>query len=88
MDSPGRSGAKFFISFDKRFVIKSITGEEVALLHQILQAYHAVSTSIFTCAMHPPVKAYSEETPITFWYSNTTAPTLIYMYTHLYVSSW
>ena len=43
MDSPGRSGAKFFISFDKGFVIKSITGEEVALLHQILQPYHAVS---------------------------------------------
>ena len=43
MDSPGRSGAKFFISFDKKLVIKSITGEEVALLHQILQPYHAVS---------------------------------------------
>ncbi len=42
-DSPGRSGAKFFISFDRKLVIKSITTEEVALLHLILQAYHAVS---------------------------------------------
>ena len=48
MDSPGRSGAKFFVSFDKKFVIKSITGEEVALLHQILQPYHAVSIIIIT----------------------------------------
>ena len=42
-DSPGRSGAKFFISHDKKLVIKSITTEEVALLHLMLQAYHAVS---------------------------------------------
>ncbi|XP_064402336.1 phosphatidylinositol 5-phosphate 4-kinase type-2 beta-like [Halichondria panicea] len=40
-DSPGRSGAKFFITHDKKLVIKSITTEEVALLHLILQAYHA-----------------------------------------------
>ena len=55
MDSPGRSGAKFFISFDKKFVIKSITGEEVALLHQILQPYHAVSiiiTNIIYIVIH------------------------------------
>ena len=43
-DSPGRSGAKFFVSHDKKLVIKSITTEEVALLHLILQAYHAVNT--------------------------------------------
>lgn len=41
--SPGRSGAKFFLSHDKKLVMKSITSEEVALLHLILQAYHAVS---------------------------------------------
>ena len=46
MDSPGRSGAKFFVSYDKKLVIKNITGEEVALLHQILQSYHAVSIII------------------------------------------
>ena len=50
MDSPGRSGAKFFISFDKKLVIKSIAGEEVALLHQILQPYHAVSACL--CNVH------------------------------------
>lgn len=41
MDNPGRSGAKFFVSYDRRLVVKSITSEEVALLHQILQPYHA-----------------------------------------------
>lgn len=43
MDSPGRSGSKFFLSYDKKVVVKSITSEEVALLHQILQPYHEVS---------------------------------------------
>ena len=43
MDSPGRSGATFFSSGDKKLVIKSLNSEEVALLHQILQPYHAVS---------------------------------------------
>ena len=43
MDSPGHSGAKFFVSSDKKLVIKSLGSEEVALLHQILQPYHAVS---------------------------------------------
>ena len=43
MENPGRSGAKFFVSFDRKLLIKSITSEEVALLHQILQPYHAVS---------------------------------------------
>jgi 1-phosphatidylinositol-5-phosphate 4-kinase len=42
MDSPGRSGSKFFLSYDKKVVVKSITSEEVALLHQILQPYHEV----------------------------------------------
>ena len=43
IDSPGRSGARFFNSYDRRVVMKSITSEEVALVHQILQPYHAVS---------------------------------------------
>jgi 1-phosphatidylinositol-5-phosphate 4-kinase len=42
MDSPGRSGSAFFLSFDKKLVIKSLSSEEVALLHQLLQQYHAV----------------------------------------------
>ena len=41
--SPGHSGAKFFVSSDKRLIIKSLSSEEVALLHQILQQYYAVS---------------------------------------------
>nr|WEL12744.1 1-phosphatidylinositol-5-phosphate 4-kinase [Halisarca dujardinii] len=41
MDSPGRSGAKFYSSYDKRFIIKNLSSEEVSLMLQILQAYHA-----------------------------------------------
>ena len=44
MENPGRSGAKLFVSYDRKLVIKSITSEEVALVHQILQPYHAVRT--------------------------------------------
>jgi 1-phosphatidylinositol-5-phosphate 4-kinase len=40
MSSSGRSNAKFYISHDKRFIIKLITSEEVALMHQLLQQYH------------------------------------------------
>lgn len=40
-DSPGRSGAKFFTSYDKKLVIKSLSSEEVALLHHMLREYHA-----------------------------------------------
>ena len=47
IDSPGRSGSKFFLSYDKKVVLKSISSEEVALLHQILQPYHEV-----WCQMH------------------------------------
>lgn len=42
MENPGRSGAKLFVSYDRKLMIKSITSEEVALVHQILQPYHAV----------------------------------------------
>ncbi|XP_062517920.1 phosphatidylinositol 5-phosphate 4-kinase type-2 alpha-like [Corticium candelabrum] len=38
--SSGHSGAKFYVSHDKRFIIKLISSEEVALMHQILQQYH------------------------------------------------
>lgn len=41
MDSPGRSGARFYSSYDKRFIIKNLSREEVSLMLQILQAYHA-----------------------------------------------
>jgi 1-phosphatidylinositol-5-phosphate 4-kinase len=39
-DSPGRSGARFLSSYDRRFVIKTITSEEVAEMHRILKDYH------------------------------------------------
>jgi len=39
-DSSGRSGSKFMFSWDKKFVIKSISSEEVAEMHRILEEYH------------------------------------------------
>lgn len=39
-DSPGRSGARFIMSYDKQFVIKTIMSEEVAEMHRILKEYH------------------------------------------------
>ena len=39
-DSPGRSGARFLLSYDKMFVIKTISGEEIAEMHHILEQYH------------------------------------------------
>ena len=41
MSSPGgRSGANFYRSDDGRFILKSHTSDEIALLHQILPNYH------------------------------------------------
>lgn len=40
MPSPGRSGAKFFISKDKRFYVKTIESEDIERLHNILPQYH------------------------------------------------
>lgn len=39
-DSSGRSGARFLVSWDKKFVIKTILTEEVAEMHRILEGYH------------------------------------------------
>ena len=41
-DSSGRSGATFQLSYDKRFVIKTICSEEIAEMHRILKTYHQV----------------------------------------------
>ena len=41
-DSPGRSGARFLNSWDKKFVVKTILSEEVAEMHRILKEYHQV----------------------------------------------
>lgn len=40
MDSPGRSGAKFFQSIDRMYLIKTLTGEEVEEMHILLKQYH------------------------------------------------
>ncbi|KAK6490290.1 phosphatidylinositol 5-phosphate 4-kinase type-2 alpha-like isoform X1 [Huso huso] len=39
-DSQGRSGARFHTSCDKRYVVKTITSEDVAEMHNILKKYH------------------------------------------------
>ncbi|XP_028659188.1 phosphatidylinositol 5-phosphate 4-kinase type-2 alpha isoform X1 [Erpetoichthys calabaricus] len=39
-DSQGRSGARFHTTYDKRYVIKTITSEDVAEMHNILKKYH------------------------------------------------
>jgi len=39
-DSPGRSGARFLLSADKKYVIKTIVSEEVAEMHRVLKEYH------------------------------------------------
>ena len=41
-DSSGKSGAKFLKSSDGKFIVKTITREEVELMHNILPDYHKV----------------------------------------------
>merc|ERR550519_174558 len=40
MDAPGRSGAKLWRSADDRYVIKTLTSEEVEEMHSLLKQYH------------------------------------------------
>ena len=47
MPSPGRSGAKFFISKNKKFYVKTIESEDIERLHNILPQYHHVSCLVF-----------------------------------------
>lgn len=39
-DSSGKSGAKFYLSSDKLFIIKTLTSEEVERMHSFLKYYH------------------------------------------------
>jgi 1-phosphatidylinositol-5-phosphate 4-kinase len=39
-DSPGRSHASFYLSYDKKFVVKTLSAEEVAEVHSVLKPYH------------------------------------------------
>ncbi len=40
MDSPGKSGAKFYHSQDQLYVVKTLTSEEVEQMHSLLKHYH------------------------------------------------
>ena len=42
-DTSSKSNAKFYRSYDKRYIIKTITSEDVEGLHSILIDYHKVS---------------------------------------------
>lgn len=43
IDSSGKSGAQFYQSYDKFFIIKSLTSEEIERMHAFLKHYHPVS---------------------------------------------
>jgi len=49
LDSPGRSGAQFFMSHDRHFIVKTIDGDEYAELSRILKDYHAVVAFVCGC---------------------------------------
>ncbi|KAK7793597.1 hypothetical protein R5R35_011111 [Gryllus longicercus] len=40
VDTPGKSGAKFYQSYDRLFIIKTLTSEEVERMHSFLKHYH------------------------------------------------
>ncbi|KAH8320127.1 hypothetical protein KR067_012791 [Drosophila pandora] len=40
IDSSGKSGAQFYQSYDKFFIIKSLTSEEIERMHAFLKQYH------------------------------------------------
>jgi len=40
MSSPGRSGSRFLMSYDKQFIIKTMNGDEVNKMNRILKDYH------------------------------------------------
>lgn len=40
VDTSGKSGAKFYQSYDKLFILKSLTSEEVERMHSFLKQYH------------------------------------------------
>uniref|UniRef100_V9KBD6 Phosphatidylinositol 5-phosphate 4-kinase type-2 alpha n=1 Tax=Callorhinchus milii TaxID=7868 RepID=V9KBD6_CALMI len=39
-DSQGRSGARFHTTYDRRYVVKTISSEDVAEMHNVLKKYH------------------------------------------------
>lgn len=41
-ESHGRCGVRFLTTYDRRFVIKAVSSEDVAEMHNILKKYHQV----------------------------------------------
>jgi len=41
-ETSGKSGARFFLSEDKLYIIKTVTSEEVEAVHALLAEYHQV----------------------------------------------
>lgn len=41
-DAQGRFGNRFLTSYDHRFVIKTVSSEDIAEMHNILKKYHQV----------------------------------------------
>lgn len=48
VDSPGKSGARFYQSYDRLFILKTLTSEEVERMHSFLKHYHPVSVLCFS----------------------------------------
>lgn len=53
MDASGKSGAKFYRSYDKLFIIKSLTSEEVERMHSFLKHYHPYVVEKNGCTLLP-----------------------------------
>lgn len=45
-DSQGRFGNRFLSSYDHRFVIKTVSSEDIAEMHNILKKYHQVEAAL------------------------------------------
>ncbi|XP_011523629.1 phosphatidylinositol 5-phosphate 4-kinase type-2 beta isoform X2 [Homo sapiens] len=45
-DSQGRCGTRFLTTYDRRFVIKTVSSEDVAEMHNILKKYHQMAGSL------------------------------------------
>lgn len=58
IDSSGKSGAQFYRSYDKSFILKSLTSEEIERMHAFLKHYHPVSR-IIAFSYHMPFYLFS-----------------------------
>ncbi|MGH0126218.1 UNVERIFIED_CONTAM: hypothetical protein FKN15_026692 [Acipenser sinensis] len=47
-DSQGRFGSRFLTTYDRRFVIKTVSSEDIAEMHNILKKYHQAGAEIST----------------------------------------